>query len=307
MEKTQLHSLVVLQVKIIYCLLAALGLSIIAVLDLLESKYVFAAVAAGFSLALVIYAGYLLLRRKKRSSPYPEWLLVGMLCVFTLFGMQESSQVVHWIYFVPIYSYFLFSLRVATYITLVYSIALVALVMGQFDPYLRLQILFTYAACYVFSVMYALINEHSGRGQTQVIHTDSLTQVYNERQLLLDLNKEMTRADRQSCQLMLVAVNTPDRWQSLKVEDYEQHLLYLGRRIKRCLRHYDTCYRMHNDNFTIMMPDSTPAEANELLAAIKQSLADSRLRQEAIVLHMQAYQPEDDADSLLARLQQEAA
>lgn len=303
MEKTQLHSLVVLQVKVIYCLLAALGLSIIAVLDLFESKYLFAGVAAGFSLGLVLYAGYLLLRRKKRSSPYPEWLLVGLLCVFTLFGMQQSPQVVHWIYFVPIYSYFLFSLRIASYITLLYSIALVVLVIFQFDPYLRLQTLFTYAACSVFSVMYALINEHSGRGMTQVVHTDSLTQVYNEHQLLLDLNKEMTRADRTYCDLMVVTITTPESWQSLKVEDYEQRLLYLGRRIKKSLRQYDTCYRMQNDDFIVLMPHSSETKAETLLQQIRQSLDASRLQTETIGLAFQAYQPEDDAETLLQRLQ----
>ncbi|WP_157730015.1 diguanylate cyclase domain-containing protein [Bacterioplanes sanyensis] len=303
MEKTQLHSLVVLQVKIIYCLLAALGLSVIAVLDLLESKYLFATVAASFSLGLVVYAGYLLLRRKKRSSPYPEWLLVGLLCVFTLFGMQESAQVVHWIYFVPIYSYFLFSLRVASYITLVYSVALVALVLLQFDPYLRLQTLFTYAACYVFSVMYALINEHNGRGMTQVVHTDSLTQVYNEHQLLLDLNKEITRADRMRCDLMLVTVTTPERWQCLKVEDYEQRLLYLGRRIKPYLRPYDTCYRMQNDDFIVLMPHSDEQQAQQLASQLRDSLTNSRLQQEVIGIAVEAYQPEDDVETLLQRVQ----
>src|SRR5690606_39404815 len=58
-------------------LLAALGLSVIAALDLYEGQYGFAAVAAGFALGLVLYAGYMLLRRRKRSSPYPEWIKIG--------------------------------------------------------------------------------------------------------------------------------------------------------------------------------------------------------------------------------------
>ena len=95
MEKTHFHNLVMLQVKVLYSLLMALGLSVIATLDLLEDKKQFALIAAAFSFALVLYASYLLLRRRKRSSPYPEWILAGLLLVFTLFGMHQSAEVVH--------------------------------------------------------------------------------------------------------------------------------------------------------------------------------------------------------------------
>ena len=150
MEKTHFHNLVMLQVKVLYSLLMALGLSVIATLDLLEDKKQFALIAAAFSFALVLYASYLLLRRRKRSSPYPEWILAGLLLVFTLFGMHQSAEVVHWVYLVPVYIYFLFPFRAASYITLLYSLALVILVLDDFNSYTRLQVLFTYAACFTF-------------------------------------------------------------------------------------------------------------------------------------------------------------
>ena len=303
MEKAQFHSLVVLQVKVIYCLLAAAGLSVIAVLDLLEDKKMFAAVAAGFSLLLVLYAGFLLLRRKKRSSPYPEWALVGLLTVFTLFGMNQSSQVVHWIYFVPIYTYFLFPFRVASYISLIYSVALVVMVLNQFDSYIRLQMLFTYSACYAFSVMYALINERNNQGLTEIVNTDPLTQVYNEHQLYLDLNKEMTRADRQRSQLMLLAIATPSTWHHLKVEDYEQRLSYLGKKLRKSLRDYDACYRLNTDDFVIMMPHSGEQEAHQLKQAIEQGMESARYRElQRMQMHQEHYRPDDDSHSLIARV-----
>ena len=303
MEKAQFHSLVVIQVKVIYCLLAAAGLSVIAVLDLSEGKKVFAAVAAGFSLMLVLYSGYLLLRRKKRSSPYPEWMLVGLLSIFTLFGMNQSAQVVHWVYFVPIYTYFLFPFRVASYITLVYSVALVLLVLNHYDSYMRLQLLFTYAACYTFSVMYALVNERNNQGLTEIVNTDPLTQVYNQHQLGLDLNKEMTRADRQRSQLVLLAVATPTAWHQLKVEDYDQRLSYLGKKLRKSLRNYDACYRLNTDDFAILMPHSELAEAEALKQQIHEAMQSSRypeLRQ--LAMHAEGYRPDDDSDSLTDRV-----
>lgn len=303
MEKAQFHSLVVLQVKVIYCLLAAAGLSVIAVLDLLEDKKMFAAVAAGFSLLLVLYAGFLLVRRKKRSSPYPEWILVGLLSVFTLFGMNQSSQVVHWIYFVPIYTYFLFPFRAASYISLIYSAVLIVMVLDKFDSYIRMQMLFTYAACYIFSVMYALINERNNQGLIEIVNTDPLTQVYNQHQLDLDLNKEMTRADRQRSQLMLLAIATPRSWHSLKVDDYEQRLSYLGKKLRKSLRNYDACYRLDSDDFVILMPHSGLPEAQQLKQEIHDSMQNSRYAElKSLTLHQENYRADDDSHSLIRRV-----
>jgi len=99
---------------------------------------------------------------------------------------------------------------------LVYSTAMVLMILSEFDSYLRLQILFTYGACYAFAVMYALINERNSEGLSAIVNTDPVTQVYNQYQLGLDLNKEMTRADRQSDELRLIGVAAPASWNSFK-------------------------------------------------------------------------------------------
>ncbi|MAD46199.1 MAG: hypothetical protein CMI02_06265 [Oceanospirillaceae bacterium] len=303
MEKTHFHNLVMLQVKVLYSLLMALGLSVIATLDLLEDKKQFALIAAAFSFALVLYASYLLLRRRKRSSPYPEWILAGLLLVFTLFGMHQSAEVVHWVYLVPVYIYFLFPFRAASYITLLYSLALVILVLDDFNSYTRLQVLFTYAACFTFSVMYALVNERTNRALGEIVNTDPVTQVYNEHQLYLDLNKEMTRADRQRSDLCLVAVATPPEWSRLKEEEYEQRLGYLGKKLRQCLRRYDACYRLNTDDFVIMMPHSNLQHASDLMAVLRQKLNNEKSgTMKNLPLHSGLYQPDDDAGSLIARV-----
>jgi len=303
MEKVKFHNLVMLQVKVVYALLTALGLSVIAALDLLEDKKQFAIIAASFSLLLVIYAGYLLVRRRKRSSPYPEWIMVGLLLVFTLFGMHKSSEVAHWTYLVPVYTYFLFPFRMASYITLAYSLALVLLVLDDFDSYTRLQVLFTYAACYAFSVMYALINERTNHALTEIVNTDPLTQVYNEHQLFLDLNKEMTRSDRQRTPLTLLAIATPSDWHTLKEEEYEQRLGYLGRKLRQCLRSYDACYRLNTDDFVILMPSSEEDDADELRMALAQLLEDNRHPElRLLTVHAESYLPDDDAEALVSRV-----
>jgi len=303
MEKAQLHNLVMLQVKVLYSLLMALGLSVIATLDLLENKKEFAVIAAAFSFGLVSYASYLLLRRRKRSSPYPEWILAGLLLLFTLFGMHQNPDVVHWSYLVPVYIYFLFPFRAASYITLIYSLVLVVMVLDEFSSYTRLQVLFTYAACYTFSVMYAMINERTNRALGEIVNTDPVTQVYNEHQLYLDLNKEMTRADRQRSDLCLVAVATPAGWSRLKEEEYEQNLGYLGKRLRQCLRRYDACYRLNTDDFVILMPHSDLSHAVDLMDTLTARMNDDKTGSlKDLPMNCELYQPDDDAESLINRV-----
>lgn len=308
MEKVRFHSLVVLQVKVIYCLFAALALSIIAVIDLIKSQTIFAAIAVVFAAALVVYALVLLLRGQQRSSPVAEWFMLLCLSVFTLVGMQAHEHAAHWVYFVPGYIYFIFPFQIASYFVLMYSTAMVLMVIHEFDSYLRLQILFTYGACYAFSVMYALINERHTYRLSAIVNTDPVTQVYNQYQLTRDLSKEMTRADRQADLLSLVGIVAPPSWRVLKTEEYERRLSYLTERLKRCLRRFDTCYRLDSDVFVVLMPHSTDAIVEALCENLMDDLeGDDRFEGLAhIRLRKDRYCPEDDVGDIISRMEKKS-
>lgn len=303
MDKTQFQNLITMQVKIIYSLLAAFGLTIIAVLDLYEEQDRFAAIAAGFALLLVVYAVYLLLNKQKRPSPYPEWVLVGLLLFFTLFGMHEDEQVVHWVYFVPIYTFFLIPFRIASAALVVYTIILVPMVLNQFPLETHWQILFTYGACFSFSFMYALLNERNNNYLSKIINTDPVTQVYNEHQLHTDLNKEITRANRQGSQLNLIGVSAPPQWQELRLEELEQKLGELSRNIRNTLRQYDSCYRLNNNNFVILFPQAEDDLTQAIQQNLHRAINKNTKSDEKVPVQMITTLPEDDVVSLLKKLE----
>lgn len=302
MEKPALQQVIIMQVKVVYCLLAAFALSILALLDFLKQEKFFALVAASFSALLVVYAGYLLLRRKKRTPLYVEWLLTILLGFFTIFGMQQESYVVQWVYFFPIYVFFLFPFRVANYITLVYSAVIFLVVLNNFDSYIRLQLLFTYTACYAFSLVYALVNERSNMMLSNLINTDPLTQVYNEHQFHHNMNKEITRADRQRTGLVLISIRLPDTWQQLKTSEYENRIANAGHRLQSTIREFDTCYRLKSDDFVVVLPNSSPEDGEVLRKELLTTISKSRYaKQNQFLIKTTTYQPEDDSYSLLKR------
>jgi diguanylate cyclase (GGDEF)-like protein len=302
MEKPALQQVIILQVKIVYCLLAAFALSIIALLDYIKEEQVFALVAASFAVLLVIYASYLLLRRKKRTAPYIEWTLTILLGFFTIFGMQQESYVAHWVYFFPIYVFFLFPFNIANYITLTYSAVIFLVVLNNFDSFIRLQLLFTYTACYSFSLVYALVNERSNMMLSNLINTDPLTQVYNENQFHHNMSKEITRADRQRTGLVLITMRLPTTWQQLKAEEYENRMANAGHRLQSRIREFDTCYRLNSDDFVVMMPNSTQEDGEKLCENLMAFISKTRhVAQNNFLIKMAIYRPEDDSYSLLKR------
>lgn len=302
MDKTQFHTVIAQQVKIIYCLMSALGLLVIAALDIYERHHRFGSIAAAFALGLVLYAVYLLMNRSKRTAPYGEWILVSCLLIFTLFGMHQSTQVAHWTYFVPIYTYFLFPFRIANVVLVAYSAALLFLVLANFPHESRMQVLFTYGACYLFSLMYALINERNNSKLAEIINTDPLTQVYNEHQLMVDLNKEITRADRQRSELLLLGIHPPACWRNLKLDEFEHHLSQLGMALRKSLRKYDACYRLNNDNFVVLMPQSDNDDAQELQDNVYALLTDNIKDIGELTIVAVQYQSDDDAYSVLEKV-----
>lgn len=302
MEKSALQHIIVLQIKVVYCLLAAFALSIIAVLDYLKEEREFALIAASFSALLVVYSGFLLLRRKKRVSPYAEWTLTILLGCFTIFGMQQESHVAQWVYFFPIYAFFVFSFKVANYIALAYSTIIFLVVLNNFDSYVRLQILFTYSACYAFSLVYALVNERSNMMLSNLINTDPLTQVYNEHQFHHNMGKEITRADRQRTGMVLIVIRLPATWQQLKAEEYENRIANAGHRLQKNIREYDTCYRLNSDDFVILLPNSSAEDGEEWCENLKSQISKLRhAEQNNFLIQMATYRPEDDSYSLLKR------
>lgn len=304
MKKTEFHSLLVSQVKIIYCLLAAFGLSIIAALDIYQGELRFAAIAAGFALGLVLYATYLLLiRQRQQPAPYIEWALVLLLLFFTLFGMHQNPQVVHWVYFVPIYVFFLLPFVWANVALVVYSLVLTLLIWQQFTQDMRLIVLTTFFSCYLFSLMYALINDRNTRRLLTLTNTDPLTQAFNENQLIADLNKEITRAERQHSSLLLMLLSPPQSWDDQKLEALEQNLGRLGYALRKTLRKYDSFYRLENNRFVVLIPHGKVENVIELQQGLQPHLTRLFGLDSSFRMRVMAFKSGDDSLGLLRRLQ----
>lgn len=114
--------------------------------------------------------------------------------------------------------------------------------------------------------------------------TDGLTRLYNLRHFYKQLEIEIDRCNRYGHSLALLLLDI-DHFK--KCNDTYGHLegdkvlVRLGQIIKICLRTMDSAYRYGGEEFTIILPETTGKEANNVAERINASVESERFTTEA--------------------------
>ena len=114
--------------------------------------------------------------------------------------------------------------------------------------------------------------------------TDGLTRLYNLRHFYKQLEIEIDRCNRYGHSLALLLLDI-DHFK--KCNDTYGHLegdkvlIKLGQIIKVCLRTMDSAYRYGGEEFTIILPETTGKEANNVAERISASVESERFSTEA--------------------------
>lgn len=114
--------------------------------------------------------------------------------------------------------------------------------------------------------------------------TDGLTRLYNLRHFYKQLELEIDRCNRYGHSLALLLLDI-DHFK--KCNDSYGHLegdkvlVRLGQTIKLCLRTMDSAYRYGGEEFTIILPETTGKEANNVAERISASVESERFSTEA--------------------------
>ncbi len=110
--------------------------------------------------------------------------------------------------------------------------------------------------------------------------TDGLTKLYNSRYFYEQLNLEIDRFNRYKHPLSLLLLdidhfkNFNDRYGHL---EGDKVLVRLGKVIKSCLRTLDTGYRYGGEEFTVILPETSPHEAVVVAERIRSILKQEKI------------------------------
>lgn len=302
MDKVYFHHLMLYQVKSFFCLFLALGLVLVAAVGFIEQQQHFL-IIQGVA-ACVLCLSFALSWRGGKLMHFSQWLLLGLL--FLVSWVSLASQINHpfWVYLLPIFICFVFSLRQALVLTLISSLLLILLMLNVSQNYVKYQILFSFLLSTLFALICLLGREISENKLKSLINFDPVARIYNEYQLEVDLSKEMMRADRLTEQLHLVAVSVPSSWFSLGMRPFEQRMRYVGNLLVGLSRKFDACYRLDKDAFVVLMPHSSEEDIQGLMAKLESAINTDATYQDIdrINSYPDAYHPEDEAKDIITRI-----
>ena len=110
--------------------------------------------------------------------------------------------------------------------------------------------------------------------------TDQLTGLFNARYFFMQLQQELSRAQRDRQPFSLVACDLDNLKQVNDQYGHQQGdrvLKIMAEVFNRHLREYDTCVRYAGDEFFIILPNTTNQEAVESVGRIKQALRETSI------------------------------
>ncbi|WP_369857125.1 hypothetical protein [Candidatus Thalassolituus haligoni] len=288
-----------LRLTAFYCLLMAVCLTSLSLLDWIDQRIGEALAALALGCLLSVYAGYLLLRDRPYRRRWPEWLVVTLLVLMTLREMSTGLDTVHIGYWVPFYLIFAFRWSHAYWMLLAFSLLFLCLAVWS-DMLLRAQIVVTYLVSVVVAAAIGWFNESGAVRLREEVGADPRTGAYNEDQLQIDLAREIPRADRQTSRLLLALVVLPSAWRQWDSEKYEDSIHQLGEQLRQGVLAFHTLYRLKSDDFLVLMPHGNSNDIELIEQRIGSGLHGPVDQQvEVVAIH---YQPDDDIHSLMDRI-----
>ncbi|MDP2506583.1 MULTISPECIES: hypothetical protein [unclassified Oceanobacter] len=289
-----------LRLTAFYCLLMAVCLAALSWIDWRHQHVGETIATLLLGCLLSIYARYLLLHDKPYRRRWPEWLVVTLLVLMALREMTIGLDTVHIGFWVPFYLVFAFRWQYAIWMMLAFSVLFLCLA-ACLDILLRAQVMTTYTVSVAVAAAIGWMNESGTIRLREEVGADPRTGAYREDQLLIDLAREIPRADRHSSRLLLTLVLVPGTWRQLGNEAFEDRIQQLGTHLQQGVQPFHMLYRLESDDFLVLMPYGTTDDFRLIEQQLDPVARAGEQPLDIVAIH---YQPDDDVDSLVVRIRE---
>lgn len=282
--------------KVVFCLLGALLLGLIAYLDYRNFHYVVGMVTASMSAMLVFNALFIMLGQ--RNHTFLDGLSMLLLAFFAYIASDhQQGQHIYWIYFYPIAAFFLFQLKVALALLLLYLPLVLYIIFNYASPLEQPMILFSFAAISTVVYFLAMVKARTNYLLAPLISTDLETGAQLEKFLRSELGTEITRAEREGTGLLLMYIRLDKAFKQSKKDQYSDLINQSARAIANQLRIFDHYYRLAGNNFAVVLPHTTTEDATHSVQHMIENMPS--FLQDKIEVGLASLNVGDTADSLL--------
>ena len=252
-------NLTVNHIRILFCLIGAVILSLMAWVDLYTQQKTIAIFTLSLSLVLAFNGIFIWFRKHETKTRITDVLFLILLASFSLFSAHLQGNHSDWTYFFPIAAFFLFSLRTAIYCVLAYTPLAIYIFIEHLPPLIQAQSIFSYAAISIVGLFLAMVKSRTNQLLEPLISSDEATGAQLEGFLKPALKKEINRAEREGTGLLLVYMKYDK--QAFKRGLPSDLVAQCAKAISDQLRPFDQYYRLHKDYFAIIMPHANTADA----------------------------------------------
>ena len=253
-----MQALTVNHIRILFCFVGTVILSLIAYLDYLAGANIIALFTLLLGAVLIINGLYIWLGKQEQAGHHVDVLFLILLAAFSLFAADIKAEHSYWSYFFPIAAFFLFSLRTAIWCVLAYT-PLALYIFIQYSPALiQAQIIFSYACISTIALFLAMVKSRTNQLLEPLISSDEETGAQLEKFLRPALTTEINRAEREGTGLLLVYIK---HHLHKKNENSSALAKQCAHAIGLFLRPFDQYYRLQNNDFAIIMPHTNSGDA----------------------------------------------
>ena len=292
--------------KFAYNLITVITLYLLAYLNYLAFNFVITYIIGSLATILAINALYMAKLKRKPKTFYLKWLYMLLLAAFIYIVCDYGqSDNLYWIYFFPIAAFFLFPMRHAALLLFLYLPLAIYILYSFAKPLQQPQIFFCLAIITFVAIFLAIVKSRTNQLLEPLISKDADTGAQKEKFLRPTLTTEITRAEREGTGLLLMYIQLQPNTTNYRRVPIA-FLQHISNAINADLRPFDRYYRLHFDDFAVILPHTASHEALNKARAMLEDIPASKYKKN-IQVGLASLNVGDTANTLIDTARQECA
>lgn len=267
-----------IRIQIILYILAAVAIGVMLIDQYRQGFYSLVLSNAIGIPAFLFSAIYLYINRSQSQNLWVHHLLILLLSSLALYQLgQYPKMMVHFLYAIPLFSFFSLPIINATLINLCISFVMMIILWRNLDWHESVRYVTNYYLMLGSAWCYAYLTQLKQRSLMRLTLVDPSSGAYNKRYFYHTLEREVSRSHSMKDPMSLIALDINDFDQNIEINGFhavETFLQKLVERTGKLIRAGDEIFRLDESLFILILPHCPNDGAIVLMERIKRSLEE---------------------------------
>lgn len=226
--------------------------------------------------AFLFSAIFIYLKRDQQGYERINYALIFTLAALALYRLpQYPLQMVHYLYALPLFSFFCLPLRAATVVSAVMGVIMIAVLWVESGFLVALRTGTNFSLLLGSAWCFAYLTLLKGWSLKRLALTDRYSGAYNRRHFFQALEREIARSHSTRQSVSLIGIVIDDYRQLIDIHGNRVMSQFLPRFVgttQRMIRAGDEVFRLADDFFVLVLPNCPEDGAIVLMERVKRSL-----------------------------------